>query len=328
MTNIYSTRSNNILEIDTGGPVTLEDDVIWLDLLNPTPEEEKGYEHQLSIDLPMREELKSIEPSSRLYKENGALYMTATVVSSSLTGVPQATAIGFILHNHRLITIRYAEPRAFKIFSNFVMRHPHEYNEGAELLGGLLEAIVDRIAEVMESIGAEVDAISTDIFAGRTDKPQNMASGAKLGEALKQIALRQNLMAKIRDSLVSLGRVTRFLCLSEQVIKNHALDEQLRSVDRDIASLTDQASFLSANITFLLNASLGLISIEQNAIIKIFSVAAVAFLPPTLVASIYGMNFDHMPELHLRHGYLLALGLMVLSAAVPYFWFKHKKWLN
>ena len=328
MANIYSTQSANILEIDTGGPVTLEDDVIWLDLLNPTPEEEKGYESQLSIDLPMREELKSIEPSSRLYKENGALYMTATVVSSSLTGVPQATAIGFILHNNRLITIRYAEPRAFKIFGNFVMRHPHEYETGPILLGGLLEAIVDRIAEVMENIGLEVDGISSDIFASRTDKPQNMASGEKLGEALKQIALRQNLMAKIRDSLVSLGRVVRFLCLSEQVIKNHALDEQLRSVDRDITSLTDQASFLSNNITFLLNASLGLISIEQNAIIKIFSVAAVAFLPPTLVASIYGMNFDNMPELHLKHGYLWALLLMVMSALVPFIYFKRKKWLN
>ena len=328
MANIYSTQSANILEIDTGGPVTLEDDVIWLDLLNPTPEEEKGYESQLSIDLPMREELKSIEPSSRLYKENGALYMTATVVSSSLTGVPQATAIGFILHNNRLITIRYAEPRAFKIFGNFVMRHPHEYETGPILLGGLLEAIVDRIAEVMENIGLEVDGISSDIVASRTDKPQNMASGEKLGEALKQIALRQNLMAKIRDSLVSLGRVVRFLCLSEQVIKNHALDEQLRSVDRDITSLTDQASFLSNNITFLLNASLGLISIEQNAIIKIFSVAAVAFLPPTLVASIYGMNFDNMPELHLKHGYLWALLLMVMSALVPFIYFKRKKWLN
>lgn len=327
MAHIYSTQTANILDVDTG-PVTLEDDVIWLDMLFPTQEEETSYESQLGIDLPLREELKSIEPSSRLYKDNGAIYMTATVVSQAGTGMPEAGPIGFILHGKRLITIRYTQPKAFDIFGSYVMRHPHEYEDGASLLAGLLEAIVDRAAEVMENVGIEIDALSNDIFAGRTDSPQNMASGEKLGEALKQIAQRQNLMAKIRDSLVSLGRVTRFLCLSEPIIKNRVLDEQLRSVDRDIASLTDQASFIGNNITFLLDASLGLISIEQNAIIKIFSVAAVAFLPPTLVASIYGMNFDHMPELHLRHGYLMAIAMMVLSAVVPYVYFKRKRWLD
>ncbi len=326
MAHIYSTRSANILDVDTG-PVTLEDDVIWLDLLYPTPEEERSYESQLGIDLPLREELKSIEPSSRLYKEDNALFMTATIVSHAQSGLPEAGAIAFILHEHRLITIRYTEPKAFDIFGAYVMRHPHQYNDGAALLAGLLEAVVDRAAEVMENVSVEIDAVATDIFAARTDKPQNMASGPKLSEALQKIAQRQNLMSKIRDSLVSLGRVTRFLCLSDQIIKNHALDEQLRSVDRDITSLTDQASFIGNNMSFLLNASLGLISIEQNAIIKIFSVAAVAFLPPTLVASIYGMNFQHMPELAMRHGYLWALTLMVLSAVVPFFYFKRRRWL-
>lgn len=326
MARIYSTQSANIYETE-GQAVTLEPDVIWLDLLNPTPEEEAGYERQLGIDLPLREELKSIEPSSRLYKDGGAYYMTATIVSKASSGAPEAGAIGFILHDNRLITIRYSEPKAFDIFSSYVMRHPHEYEDGVALLCGLLEAIVDRAAEVMENVGVEIDRISQNIFAGDAAHPQSMPAGEELGNALKQIASRQNLMAKIRESLVSLGRVVRFMSLCDPITKNHVHDEQLRSVDRDISSLTDQASFISNNINFLLNASLGLISIEQNAIIKIFSVAAVAFLPPTLVASIYGMNFDHMPELHLRHGYLIALAIMVLSAAVPYFWFKRKKWL-
>lgn len=327
MARIYSTRSANILDVDSG-PVLLEDDVIWLDLLRPTTEEEQSYENQLSIELPLREELKSIEPSSRLYKDNGALYMTATVVSKASSGMPEAGPIGFILHGKRLVTIRYTEPKAFDIFGSYIMRHPHEYEDGATLLASLLEAIVDRAAEVMENVNLEIDALSNDIFAGRTGRPQDMAAGEKLGEALKQIALHQNLMAKIRDSLVSLGRVVRFLCLSETIMKNKALDEQLRSVDRDIASLTDQASYIGNNITFLLDASLGLISIEQNAIIKIFSVAAVAFLPPTLVASIYGMNFEHMPELHLKYGYAFALLAMLMSALIPFIYFKRKRWLN
>ncbi len=327
MARIYSTRTANILEVDTG-PVLLEDDVIWLDLLHPTMEEEAGYEAQLSIDLPLREELKSIEPSSRLYRDNGALYMTATVVSKTTGGLSEASAIGFILHDNRLVTIRYSEPKAFDIFGSYIMRHPHDFQSGASILAALLEAIVDRAAEVMENVSLEIDALSNDIFAARTDKPQNMAAGEKLGEALKSIALHQNLMAKIRDSLVSLGRVVRFLCLSEAIMKNKALDEQLRSVDRDIASLTDQASFIGNNITFLLDASLGLINIEQNAIIKIFSVAAVAFLPPTLVASIYGMNFEHMPELHLKYGYAFALAAMLASALIPFIYFKRKRWLQ
>lgn len=326
MARLYSTHSTNIIETD-GHPVTLTPDVIWLDLLNPTPDEEAGYEAQLRIDLPMREELKNIEPSSRLYKENDALYMTATIVSKATTNLPEASAVGFLLHQNRLITIRYAEPKAFELFGNYLMRHPQQYTEGAMLLGSLLETIVDRAAEIMENVSLEIDGICNSIFVQNTETDEYMASGDDLGRALKQIAFRQNLLGKIRDSLVSLGRVVRFLELSEYAHKNHALHDQLKSVDRDISSLTDQASFLSANITFLLNASLGLISIEQNAIIKIFSVAAVAFLPPTLIASIYGMNFDRMPELHWLHGYPIAIGLMLLSAAVPYFWFKHKRWL-
>ncbi|MCB1537754.1 MAG: magnesium transporter CorA family protein [Rhodospirillales bacterium] len=326
MAHIYSTRSTNVLDIDNS-PVLLEDDVIWLDLLRPTPEEEQSYESQLGIDIPLREELKSIEPSSRLYKEDGAIFMTATVVSRSEAGLAEAAAIGFILHNGRLITVRYTEPRAFDIFSAYVTRHPHLYEDGASLLTSLLEAIVDRAAEIMEGTNLEIDRLSADIFAARADNPQNMASGEKLGEALKEIAMHQNLMSKIRDSLVSLGRVVRFLGLADPILKNKALKEQLRSVDRDITSLTDQASFIGNNITFLLDASLGLISIEQNAIIKIFSVAAVAFLPPTLVASIYGMNFRHMPELAMEHGYLMALMMMLASAVVPYLYFKHRRWL-
>lgn len=326
MARIYSTQSANIIETGPGA-VTLEPDVIWLDLLFPTPEEEHGYESQLGIDLPMREELKSIEPSSRLYKDNGALYMTASIVSKANSNLPEAGPIAFILKDDRLITIRYTEPKAFDIFGSYVMRHPHLYMDGMTLLCSLLEAIVDRAAEVMENVGLDIDNISSSIFSASPGRAQTLASGAALAEALKQISFRQNVMAKIRDSLVSLGRIVRFLGLSEAILKNPTLKDQLRSVDQDIMALTDQASFISNNITFLLDASLGLISIEQNAIIKIFSVAAVVFLPPTLVASIYGMNFTHMPELQLAHGYPMALGMMVASAIVPYLWFKHKNWL-
>jgi magnesium transporter len=136
-----------------------------------------------------------------------------------------------------------------------------------------------------------------------------------------------DLIAKARDSLVSLSRLLSFLALPGDVKNDRALREHLRGLSRDVASLTDHASFVAGNISFLLDATLGLINVEQNAIIKIFSVAAVVFLPPTLVASIYGMNFKHIPELDWLLGYPWALILMVGSAVLPYLWFKHRGWL-
>jgi len=137
----------------------------------------------------------------------------------------------------------------------------------------------------------------------------------------------QDMLAKTRDSLISMGRLMSFLSLPIHVREDKELREHVKSLGRDIGSLLDHSAFLASNIGFLLDASMGLINIEQNAIIKIFSVAAVVFLPPTLVASIYGMNFHHMPELDWLYGYPFAIGLMVTSAVLPYLFFKRKGWL-
>jgi magnesium transporter len=264
--------------------------------------------------------MKSIEPSSRLYKENDALYMTATLIVNADTDAPEITPVGFVLKNNLLITIRYGEPKAFRIFAGHLLKHADEYQNGSALLCGLLETIIERAAEILEFIGADADKISHSIFT----HDKNASEGQS--KTLKRIAFLQNTMAKMRDSLVSLSRMIHFSGLQEMTKAQPVLDEQMRSIDRDIQSLSDQASFLSSTISFLLNASLGLINMEQNGIIKFFSVVAVVFLPPTLIASIYGMNFDFMPELHWHLGYPLALILMLLSAICPYAWFKHKGW--
>lgn len=300
-------------------------DVIWLDLLNPTAEEEKAYEAILGIELPLREEMLSIEPSSRLYRENDALYMTATIVAKADTADANAAAMAFILKGNLFITIRYNDPRSIAVFSNHLERHPEDYPDGASIFCGLLEAMVERAAEVLEFIGIESDKISRTIFSeSKARKKDSEASHAKI---LKRIALLQNLMSKMRESLTTLGRIMHFAPLHDVLKTRKNLEDLLRSIDRDIHSLNDQAAFLGNSIAFLLNASLGLINIEQNGIIKFFSVVAVIFLPPTLIASIYGMNFEFMPELHWHWGYPVALGLMFLSAVCPYMWFKFKRWL-
>jgi len=233
--------------------------------------------------------------------------------------------VSFVLAGERLVTVRYEEPRAFQIFPQRAQKIALGISNGESILVALLEAVIDRLADILERAGNEIDTISQDIFAHHVEKP---VKGRDFQAVLKQIARQNDLSSNIQESLVSLQRLFGFL---GQTTTQNKSDKDIRSrvktLTRDAVSLADYASFLSAKITFLLDATLGMINIEQNAIIKIFSVAAVVFLPPTLIASIYGMNFKHMPELDWTFGYPLALLMMIASAILPYLYFKRRGWL-
>ena len=324
MLRIYEAQRNQFQTIEKIDALVLNDDMAWLDLLNPTREEEKILEQKLGLELPTREEMRDIEPSSRLYEENGVLYMTANVVWKADVGQPETANVGFILTPKHLITIRYSDPRPFVLFNQYAKRQGNICLDAASTLIALLEAIIDRLAEILEITGAETDAVNVMVFSPHPDL-RKRRSTVELEIILRRIAYHQNMIAKARDSLVSLGRMVSFIAHAPDLKTSYGT--HISSASRDIQSLTDHASFLANNLTFMLDASLGLINIEQNAIIKIFSVAAVVFLPPTLVASIYGMNFHQMPELSWRFGYPLAILLMVFSAVAPYVWFKKKGWL-
>lgn len=318
------TTSDCRLRVLTGEPgETLPEDAVWVDLVRPTREEELFVERALHVSLPTREEMQEIEPSNRLYQEDGGLFMTVNMLVKADGPLPESTAITFVLLRHRLITIRYEEPTAFRTFAAHVERHRELGVSGEALLVGLLESIVDRTADILERIGADIDALSRLVLVanGGTGAPRDF------GDALTRMGRHHDLTAKARESLVSLSRLLSFLTLPGDVRSDEDLREHVRGLVRDVASLTDHATFISGNISFLLNATLGLVNVEQNAIIKIFSVAAVVFLPPTLVASIYGMNFKLIPELGWEYGYVWALLLMVLSAVLPYLYFKRRGWL-
>jgi magnesium transporter len=198
--------------------------------------------------------------------------------------------------------------------------------DGQTILMGLLEAIVDRLADVLERAGRDIDALSQDIFQSAETKASKRDRNFQ--RVLQTIGRKEGLASDIRDSLMTLQRLSGFLGNAFVQDKNSKdLRARVKVLTRDVMSLTDHVSFLSQKITFLLDATLGMINIEQNGIIKIFSVAAVVFLPPTLVASIYGMNFDIMPELNWTFGYPVALGLMVVSAVLPFWYFKRRGWL-
>jgi magnesium transporter len=191
---------------------------------------------------------------------------------------------------------------------------------------GLLEAFIDRFADILERVSLDLDQTSRTIFDTRPGRP---GGERDLQAVLKTLARNDDLASTSRESLLSISRVLSFLgVVADSWPKKEAKDLKIRlkTASRDIASLAEHAGFETNKINFLLNATLGMINIEQNRIIKLFSVAAVVFLPPTLVASLYGMNFRHMPELDWTYGYPMAIGAMILSAVVPYLFFKAKGW--
>lgn len=302
-----------------------EDGLVWIDLLNPTDAEEDDIEKRLGVNIPTKDEMEEIEISSRLYTENDASFMTAILPSQADGDDPQMAPVSFVLAGNRLITVRYHEPRAFQTFPNRAERASMGCGTGEGVLVALLEAIVDRLADILERAGREIDGISRNIFQHKGANPSKSRDFQKV---LESIGRKGDLISNIRDSLVTLERLVGFLGQGAMQRKSDkALRERIKTLSRDVRSLADHDSFLSQKITFLLDATLGMINIEQNAIIKIFSVAAVVFLPPTLIASIYGMNFDYMPELKWLLGYPFALCLMVLSAILPYLFFKRRGWL-
>lgn len=325
MLNCYVAQSQGLARL-AGEITAIPDDVLWVDLVDPSPTEEKLVESALAIDVPTREEMKEIEASNRLYEDNGVLYMTITIVTKLDTDLPVNSQITFILAGNRLITNRYVDPLPFQRFIAYAEKHPSTCSSSAALLAGLIEAIVNRMADVLERIGTDLDQLSDEIFAqprARSAKRRTRDSRA----ILTRVGQNGDLTSKGRESLVSLGRLLAFVQQSPTALVQNDVRARFRTLNRDVQALSDHATFVSGKTTFLLEATLGMLNIEQNNIIKIFSVAAVVFLPPTLIASIYGMNFDFMPELKWIAGYPFAIGLMIGSAILPYFYFKRRGWL-
>ncbi|MCK1422768.1 magnesium transporter CorA family protein [Bradyrhizobium sp. 182] len=303
----------------------LPESAVWIDLVNPSAAEDKAVERLAGIAIPTREDMQEIEISSRLYIENGARYMTATLMCHSDTDMPRTTAVTFILGDHRLVTVRYDLPKPFALVEAKLARSCTPAITGEMVLMELLDAVIDRCADILERCGTEIDQVSHDIFEPESERH---GQAKRYSQILISIGRKGDLTSKVRESLVSIGRVVTFLSAVVEGVKwSKDMREQLKTMQRDVASLTDHASYLSNKITFVLDAMLGVVNLEQNNIIKLFSVMAVVLMPPTLIASIYGMNFKIMPELEWVHGYPMALVMMLIAAIVPYWIFKWKKWL-
>jgi len=297
-------------------------DAVWIDVISPTRDEEIMVEEMTKTSIPTREEMAEIELSSRLYKDKSILYMTASMIAHAESPNPIFDSVSFVLTKTKLITVRYIEPTAFKLFSLQIQKLYLNTHNSDDVLMDLLDATIDRLADILELVGRRVDEHSKRIFRAIDDgnKPDYLT-------LMQQIGVNGDLTTKTRESLMSFSRLLQFFSQHASSRLDNEDLSRLKALTNDVIALSDHADFLSNKIIFLLEATLGMIGIEQNNIIKIFSVAAVIFLPPTLIASIYGMNFHYMPELSWKYGYEFAIVLMLFAAFVPYKFFKRKKWL-
>ena len=314
MLSVFVPGPQGLERVAVGATVSIPDEAVWIDLLDPTPEEERQVEQALSIDVPTREEMREIETSNRLYEDNGALYLTSTILYKADTDLPETTQVTFILAGSRLVTNRYADLLSFKGFVTYAETHPACCGSAPLLLTGLLESIVNRIADVLERVGAEIDTVSLQVFprGGR-----RLGANRNYQRELQKIGESGELISKARETLVSLSRLLGFL---QQSGSNRVTTEaraSLRTVARDVVALSDHATFLVGKAQFLLDATLGMVTIDQNNILKIFSVVTVLLLPPSVVGAFYGMNFEHIPLLHETLGRVGGTGMMVISALIP-----------
>jgi magnesium transporter len=303
---------------------------VWYDLVNPLAVESKAVEERLAISIPTRDEMEEIELSARLYYEDGADFMTITALTGLEGDDPRKMPVTFVLKDACLVTIRYAEHKPFDIFAGRVQRSNGvgaSSASGEAAMIGLLEALIDRMADTLERLANEIDGISREVF--RNKAPNATKKTHNLQSLIEQIGRKGDFLSMVRESLVSIARLTAYHLALETDARKISKEsrQRIKLTQRDVGSLGEHATSLSAKINFLLDATLGLINLEQNQIIKIFTVASVVFLPPTLVASIYGMNFDTMPELKWAVGYPWAILLMLLSAVMPFLYFKKRGWL-
>lgn len=308
----------------------LLDQAVWIDAIDPSAAEEGQLGRHLHVEVPSQEDVRAIQTSSRLTARNGVLYMSAIVPCGCGTEPLKTMPVVFVRSGKRLITLRYGEPDAVDRFVERAGQGEWQLSDADSILAALLEVTVDRIADRLEAIGADLKEIEGAIFrrdiAGPTERHRlNITRRIRvLQEVLERVGIHHMTSFRLRECLHSLERLLAFW-------RNHAQDpaptRRFQVIEEDLRAIADYDQDLNNSMDFMVNATVGLIDVQQNKVIYILSIMSMVLTPPVVVASIYGMNFDLMPELHWRFGYAGALSLMVASAFVPWLLFKLKRWL-
>lgn len=328
MLTAYRLSEKGLEEVLAADPTALPPEIAWVDLHQPTLDEDRTAERFLAAQIPSREETEEIEFSSRFYAEDGAVFMTASLLTGVDTGKPTLAPFTVIVAGDRIATVRYDDLRAVRQFINRAAKPGSGCTTTPAIFLGLIEAVVDRTADVLERISKDVDKINTEVFSKQDISRQTVQSGRRLESLISEIGLQGDLAAKARESLSSLERLVQYAGLALPLINaKGASRSRLKLAGRDIKSLEDHVTFLSGKITFLLDATLGRINVQQNEVIRILTVATTVFFPPTLLGTLWGMNFHNMPELSWTYGYPLAIFAMIASGILPFLYFKRRGWL-
>jgi magnesium transporter len=301
-------------------------DAAWIDLLNPSDAERAAVEQSTGLYMRSRADLSEIENSSRLYARGETLYLSLPLAIGRPRGESSTSPLGFVLTPERLVTIRFAPLPAFDAYMDQPSRGGGA--GGSHVFIELIERLTDTMADTLELIRDELDAISHQIFQpdpATNDGPSR--DSTVLRESLQTVGRCGDLVSRVRDTLLGIGRIVQYVGPAAAQWITPELRQRLKTLRADVGSLSDYDGHLGSKVQLLLDAILGLITIAQSNIIKVMTVVGVIGVPPTLIASIYGMNFEAMPELKLHYAYPVVMVAIVASALLPLMWFKRRGWL-
>ncbi len=320
ITNIYISPSGSLTKSAANGAT-----LAWIDILNPSPEQRDEIEEAMQITLPQRSELLQIEFSNRFYIEDGCIFMSVNLITQVLP-IPESHMVTLIVTPKAIITLRYSNPNPIQSLIDEIDQKRFEINNYLFVIIMLLETFVGTVADVFELVDERSDQIVSLLVKSINNKITKNHSEV-LNKILREINSLEILLSKGYQSLSSINLLVGFYEQNDDEHQENYVIKNIDIVKKDVHSLLKHGEYLSQKLEFHLQSTLGLINIEQTQIVKMFTVLAMIFLPPTLIASIYGMNFKFMPELNSVYGYPLALALMVASTFIPYRYFKKKGWI-
>ena len=328
MLTFYGAATKGAISVDRASS-ELPANVDWIDAFDPSPDEMAYLTAALGTRIPTRDDLVEIESSSRLSTSDGLLVMSLPATVRDAEGYPSMTPLGFVVAPERVATLRFARLPSFENLAKEVCAKGEVSPGGMGATVTILEMIVDHVADLLERIGGELDETSRSIFrahgfGGKSHRPRQ--AGDLLHDLLREIGRNADLVSKVSESLLGLSRIPAFIAAKGGDMVTQDLKVRLEMIGTDVKSLHEYQEHLANKTQFLLDTLLGLANIDQNNVFRVLTVVSVIGIPPTFVASMYGMNFKHMPELDWVYGYPYGLTLIALSALVPAVWFKLKGW--
>lgn len=317
MINCYVKKGNKLTIVEGIEFLDTNEDknsVIWIDMLLPTIDEIKAVEYMFDMKFPTKQESEEIELSSRYWEENNRIEINSYFLVNENNQASNET-VSFILQGTLLISVRYKKLQSFDTFTKKLLISPREFRTGYSIFCQIIDIRIDADADTIENLSKEITKIRKHVFTDYSNDDE---------EILEKISTFEDLNMKIRENLTDKQRILNSLLKSQKFVDDK---QELPIMLKDIKSLIEHTNFNFERLDYLQNIFIGVLSIEQNKVIKIFTIVNVIFLPPTLIASMYGMNFDFMPELHWEYGYLFSIAFMILASVTPLLIFKKKGWI-